>query len=150
MGDIEINGENYAHIIRTPEAGEDASILANKKIVQDYVIESGRTIARSGNYILDGRDTGTTWIPEAKIKFYLTADPEVRAHRRWLDFQQKGKNISETEVLEQILARDHRDMTRPDSPLQKPEWAHEVDTTHLSIDEQVSALYTICQEVLQK
>jgi cytidylate kinase len=68
----------------------------------------------------------------------------VRAHRRFLDLRKQWENMTEAEVLKQIVARDYRDMSRMDGPLVKPEWAHEIDTTHLTIPEQVEEIYLLC------
>jgi cytidylate kinase len=79
------------------------------------------------------------------VKIYLTADATVRAHRRWLELQAKWENETEEEVLRKICERDDRDMTRSDGPLRKAEDAHEIDTTDLTIDEQVEKIYQIYQ-----
>jgi len=144
-----INGISYESKIRTPESGVGASMLASQPIVRACVISAGQGILQHGNYVLEWRDTGTIWAPEAQWKFYLTADPVVRAHRRFLDLQKQWDKITEAEVLKQIVARDYRDMTRMDGPLVKPEWAHEIDTTHLTIPEQVEKIHAIVQETLQ-
>lgn len=93
--------------------------------------------------MIEGRDTGTVWAPDAQIKIYLTADATVRAHRRWLEFQKAGNPITEAEVLQQICERDNRDMTRAVAPLRKPEDAVEVDCSTLTIDEQVEKIYDL-------
>lgn len=144
-----INWEEYESIIRTAEAGVWASKIASQSVVRACVISAGQKILEKDNYVLEWRDTGTIWAPWAQVKIYLTADPTVRAHRRFLDLQAKWETITEEEVLEQIIARDHRDMTRDDGPLVKPDWAYELDTTHLTIPEQVEKIYTIVQETLQ-
>lgn len=149
-GSVQIFGIDYESRIRTAEAGQYASILAAQKSARDVVIESGKKLLQKENYVLEGRDTGTIWAPEAQVKVYLIADASVRAHRRWMEFNAKWETISEEEILKQICERDNRDMTRTDGPLRKPENAYEIDTTHISIDEQVDRIYEIVQEVLQK
>jgi len=144
-----INGEEYESKIRTAEAGVWASKISSQQIVRACVISAGQKILEKNNFVLEWRDTGNVWAPHAQVKIYLTADPAVRAHRRFLDLQAKWETISEVEVLEQIMARDHRDMTREDGPLVKPEWAYEIDTTHMTIPEQVEKIYTLVQETLQ-
>lgn len=144
-----INGEEYESKIRTPDASMWASKIASQGTVRWYVIAAGQLILSSGNYVLEWRDTGTIWSPWAQLKFYLTADPVERAHRRFLDLQKQWEDITEAEVLEQIIARDYRDMNREYGPLLEPEGAHVVDTTHLTIPEQVEKIYTIVQETLQ-
>ncbi len=139
-----INGEEYESKIRTAEAGVWASKIASQPVVRACVISAGQKILEKNNFVLEWRDTGTIWAPWAQLKVYLIADPEVRAHRRFLDLQAKWEDISEAEVLEQIIARDFRDTSRSDGPLVKPEDAYEIDTTHLTIPEQVDQLYQVC------
>lgn len=141
-----INGEEYESKIRTAEAGVWASKISSQSIVRTCVISAGQKILEKNNYVLEWRDTGTIWAPWAQLKVYLIADPEVRAHRRFLDLQAKWETISEAEVLEQIIARDLRDTSRSDGPLVKPEGAYEVDTTHLTMHEQVDRVYQACLE----
>ncbi len=147
---VRVNGEDYESKIRTVEASVWASKLSSQKYPRELVISSGQKIIQTDNYVLEGRDTGTVWFPAAQVKIYLTADATVRAHRRWMELQAKWEDVSEEEVLKKICERDDRDMTRADGPLRKPEWAYEIDTTHLTIDEQVERIYEIVQEVLQK
>ena len=142
---VQISGIDYESRIRTPEAWVYASIISSQKPARDVIIESGKQFLQKENYVLEGRDTGTIWAPDAPVKIYLVADASARAHRRWLELQQKWETITEEEVLKQICERDNRDMTRSDGPLRKPEWAHEIDTTHLTIDEQVEKIYDIVQ-----
>ena len=149
-GSVQIFGIDYESRIRTPEAGTYASIISSQKPARDVVIESGKKIIAKDNYVLEGRDTGTIWAPDAQVKVYLIADASVRAHRRWLELQKKWDTIAEEELLKQICERDNRDMTRIDGPLRKPQDAYEIDTTHITIEEQVGRIYEIVQEVLQK
>lgn len=145
---VQINGEDYEWKIRNVEASVYASKLSSQKYPRELIISSGQKIVEQGNFVLEGRDTGTIWFPDAQVKIYLTADASVRAHRRWVELQEKWENVSEEEVLRKICERDDRDMTRSDGPLRKPEWAYEIDTTHVSIEEQVEKIYAIVQEKL--
>jgi cytidylate kinase len=86
----------------------------------------------------------------AQVKIFLTADSKVRAHRRWLELQKNGDKTREEEILAQILERDHRDTTREISPLSRSPDAYEIDTSDITIPEQVEKIYEIVQEVLQK
>lgn len=147
---VMVNGLDYEAKIRNIEASTYASLVAAQKFSRQLVISSGRKIIESGNFVVEGRDMGTFWFPHAQIKIFLTADATVRAHRRWLELQAKWEDVTEEEVLQKICERDNRDMTRADGPLRKPEWSYEIDTTHLTIDEQVERIYEIVQEVLQK
>ena len=84
---------------------------------------------------MDGCDIGTVVFPDADLKFYLDASPEVRAQRRQLELQGRGEHVSLSEIMEEIRRRDHEDRTREVSPLRIPEGAYRIDTTNLSIDE---------------
>lgn len=147
---VHINGEDYEWKIRNVEASVYASKLSSQKYPRELVIFSGQKIIEKDNYVLEGRDTGTVWFPDAQVKIYLTADATARAHRRWLELKGKWENVSEEEVLKKICERDNLDMTRTDGPLQKAKDAYEIDTTHLTIEEQVDKIYAIVEEVLQK
>lgn len=147
---VQINGEDYEWKIRNVEASVYASKLSSQQYPRELVISSGQKIIGQDNYVLEGRDTGTIWFPKAQVKIYLTADAGARAHRRWLELEEAWESVSEEEVLKKICERDNRDMTRSDGPLRKAEDAYEIDTTHITIDEQVESIYDIVQEVLQK
>lgn len=145
---IYLNGEEYTKKIRTPEVGQNASRVATQAVVRNCVNDTIRKMLQNGNYVLEWRDMGRIFSELAQVKIFLTADPKVRAHRRWLELQKKWDITSESDILEQILERDHRDMTREISPLLKSPDAYEIDTTHLTIEEQVEKIYEIVKEKL--
>ena len=120
--------------LRTLEAGQAASRVAVIPQVRAALLEFQRRFARrQGGAVLDGRDIGTVICPEAEVKLYVTASPEVRAHRRWLEV---GGNAAD--VLAQVIDRDARDMGRADAPLRAAADALVIDTTALGIDEAVA------------
>jgi cytidylate kinase len=117
--------------LRTLEAGQAASSVAVIPEVRAALLEFQRRFARrKGGAVLDGRDIGTVICPEAEVKLYVTASPEIRAHRRWLEL-----GGDEAEVLAQVKDRDARDMGRADAPLRPAEDAVEIDTSTMTIDE---------------
>ncbi len=121
--------------LRTLEAGQAASRVAAIPEVREALVAFQRRFARSeGGAVLDGRDIGTVICPEAEVKLYVTASPEVRAHRRWLEV-----GGDEAQVLAEVLERDARDMGRADAPLRAADDAVVIDTTALGIDESVEA-----------
>ncbi len=121
--------------LRTLEAGEAASRVAAIPEVRAALVAFQRTFARrEGGAVLDGRDIGTVICPEAEVKLYVTASPEVRAHRRWLEV-----GGDEARVLEDVLQRDSRDMGRADAPLRPAEDALILDTSTMSVEEAVAA-----------
>ncbi len=121
--------------LRTLEAGQAASRVAALPEVRAALVDFQRRFARSeGGAVLDGRDIGTVICPEAEVKLYVTASPEVRAHRRWLEV-----GGDEAQVLAEVRERDARDMGRADAPLRPAEDAVVIDTSSLGIDEAVEA-----------
>lgn len=120
--------------LRTLEAGQAASSVAVIPEVRAALLEFQRRFARrAGGAVLDGRDIGTVICPEAEVKLYVTASPEIRAHRRWLEL-----GGDEVEVLAQVKDRDARDMGRADAPLRPAVDAVEIDTSTMTIDEAVA------------
>jgi cytidylate kinase len=121
--------------LRSLEAGQSASRVAVIPEVRAALVDFQRRFARAeGGAVLDGRDIGTVICPEAEVKLYVTASPEVRAHRRWLEV-----GGEESRVLAEVKERDARDMGRSDAPLRAAEDALVIDTSALGIDEAVAA-----------
>jgi len=121
--------------LRTPGLGEAASVVARHADVRAVLLEYQRNFARGEpGAVIDGRDIGTVICPDADVKLFITAAPEERAHRRFLELVQNGTKIKESEVLADIRARDERDRTRGASPLRQAEDAALLDTTNLDID----------------
>ena len=130
--------------LRTLEAGQAASRVAAIPEVRAALVEFQRRFARSeGGAVLDGRDIGTVICPEAEVKLYVTASPEVRAHRRWLEI-----GGDEEQVLAEVRERDARDMGRADAPLRAAEDAVVIDTSALGIDEAVARAVAVVAERL--
>lgn len=122
--------------LRSLAAGEAASRVAAMPEVRAALVDFQRRFAaRAGGAVLDGRDIGTVICPQADVKLFVIADAETRARRRWLEAGGEGASESYATVLEQVRARDARDMGRLDAPLRAAEDALTLDTTHLSIDE---------------
>ncbi|TXI01593.1 MAG: (d)CMP kinase [Pseudorhodobacter sp.] len=120
--------------LRTLEAGQAASRVAVLPEVRAALLDFQRRFARrDGGAVLDGRDIGTVICPEAEVKLYVTASPEVRAHRRWLEV-----GGDEADVLAQVRERDARDMGRADAPLRAADDAVVIDTSGLSIQDAVA------------
>ena len=103
-----LNGEDVSQKIRTPECGMMASDVSAVKEVRDYLLDTQRTLAKNNNVIMDGRDIGTVILPNAQVKIFLTASPEVRAKRRYDEFLQKGVNVKYEDVLADIIVRDKK------------------------------------------
>jgi cytidylate kinase len=136
--------------------GEDvhASLFANEISRQVFHVADPPTLRRevgrlaheltSGrSFVTEGRDQGTDVFPEATVKFYLDAQPEERARRRWAELRSRGENVSEAEVLRQVTERDRRDLARPVGALKKAADAIVVDNSELTVDETVDRLYEL-------
>ncbi len=121
--------------LRSLAAGQAASRVATIPEVRAALVAFQRDFARrDGGAVLDGRDIGTVICPEAEVKLFVTASPEVRAHRRWLEL-----GGDEAQVLAEVIARDERDQNRAEAPLKPAADALLIDTTPLSIDDAVAA-----------
>lgn len=124
--------------LRTLEAGQAASHVAAIPEVRAALLEFQRRFARQeGGAVLDGRDIGTVVCPDAEVKVFVTASPEIRAHRRWMEIGGEATGRSLQAVLAEVHERDERDRNRTDSPLKPAANAILLDTSHLSIAEAV-------------
>ena len=137
---ILLNGEDVSEAIRLPEAYAAASAVSALPEVRAYLLEQQRSLARQHDVIMDGRDIGTVVLPHATIKIYLTAAPEERARRRWLQQRSKGIGESYEEVLAAVKKRDYDDSHRAAAPLCRAEDAWLCDSTHLDFEETVAAM----------
>lgn len=140
-----LNGENVSAQIRTEEVGNMASKTSQYPAVRVKLLELQRQLAASADVLMDGRDIGTCILPNADLKIYLTADPRVRAKRRYLELTEKGISCNIEEIEKDIIERDLRDTTREVAPLKKAEDAVEVDTSRLTIEEVVDTITAMVQ-----
>ncbi len=124
-----------SELLSAHEIGEAASRIAVMPEVRRILVEAQRRFGeQEPGSVIDGRDIGTVVFPDAEIKMYVTASPEVRATRRHSEIVSKGRESDYSEVLQDIIRRDERDMGRKDSPLKPAEDAHLIDTTEMSIE----------------
>lgn len=137
---IILEGEEVTDAIRTEAVGKDASIVAALPEVRDALLGRQRAFAELPGLIADGRDMGTVVFPEASLKVYLDASAEERAVRRYNQLINKGLDASLQAILEDIQARDDRDMNRSVAPLKPAADAVILDTTKMSIDEVLAAV----------
>ena len=138
-----LNGEDVSESIRTPEISMCASSVSSLPAVRAFLLDMQRSFVRKYSVIMDGRDIGTVVLPDASLKIYLTAAPEARAQRRFLELKEKGIETSFESVLEDIIQRDYQDTHRAIAPLKKAEDAIELDTSNLDFEESFKALCTI-------
>lgn len=133
-------------VLRSGTAGEAASQVAKYASVREALLELQRNFAHQpGGAVLDGRDIGTVVCPDADVKFFITATPEVRATRRHAELGVMEPDLSYEQVLADIQKRDERDAGRKDAPMKKAEDAHALDTTSMGIDEVVNAAIAIIE-----
>ncbi len=137
---ILLDGEDVNGLIRTQEVSNGASKVSAIPAVRLKLVELQRMLAQRDSVVMDGRDIGTYVLPNAEFKFYVTAEPEERARRRYKELEQKGQlnGISFDRLLEEIIERDERDSTREFVPLKQADDALLVDTTHMSIEESIA------------
>jgi cytidylate kinase len=132
--------------LKTHAVGEAASVVSAIPEVRAALLAFQRDFAaQSPGAVLDGRDIGTVICPDADVKIYVTATPEVRARRRAAEYQAQGRDIDEAAVLADIIKRDERDSQRAAAPLKQAPDAHLLDTTHLAIDPAIRAAIDIVE-----
>ena len=136
-----LNGEDVSGKIRRLDVTENVSEVSALSIVRKTLVKIQRKIANDQNCVVEGRDIGTVVFPNAEVKFYVVADYDVRAKRRLLDFKRLGEKKSIDNLIKEIKNRDKYDSEREDSPLLKANDAIEVDTTNMTIEEQVNIMY---------
>lgn len=138
-----LDGENVNAHLRTEEVSAMASVSSAVPRVREKLLDLQRKLARTMSVVMDGRDIGTTILPDADVKIYLTASSLTRARRRYLEYQEKGEACDIAEIQKTIEERDQRDMTREISPLCQAEDAVLVDSSELTIDETVEKILSV-------
>jgi len=138
---VTLNGEDVESRIRTLEAGNRASQVSQIKEVRAFLVAQQQKMGEEKGIVMDGRDIGTVVFPNAELKLFLTASPEVRAQRRYDELVAKGENPDFAAVLADVNERDYRDTHRAESPLKQAEDAIVVDNSHMTPDEQMEVIY---------
>jgi len=140
------NGEDVTETIRSPEISRLASDISKRKAVREALVQKQREMGKEGGVVLEGRDIGTVVFPDAEIKFYLDAEAEERGKRRFKELTEKGIKVNFVETLEEVMKRDHNDMSRDLSPLKKADDAFFINSTHRSVEEIVEEMVRIVRE----
>ena len=138
-----LNDENVNSYLRTEEVGNMASVSSAVPRVREKLLSLQRKLARDMSVVMDGRDIGTTILPDADVKIYLTASSLTRARRRYLELQEKGTVCNLDDIQKDIEERDQRDMNREISPLRQAEDAVLVDSSDLTIQQVVDRILQI-------
>lgn len=136
---ILLNGEEVSEEIRQMPVSESVSEVSANKLVRHDMVKQQQRMGKSKNIVMDGRDIGTAVFEDAQIKFFMTADPKIRAERRFNELVSKGDTITTLEeVFENLAHRDYADTTRVESPLTRAEDAIILDNTDLTQEEQLN------------
>ena len=141
-----MNGMDVTDDIRTQDISQKASLVSAHAVVREVLLNMQRDVAKKHNVIMDGRDIGTVVLPKANVKIFLTADPEVRAKRRYDELIAKGQKANLAQILKEIQQRDYQDMNRAIAPLKQAKDAVKVDTSGLDIEGVVEAIKTIVKD----
>jgi len=147
---ILLDGEEVTTAIRTPEVSQAASKVAVNAGVRHVLVAEQRRAGIAGGVVMEGRDIGSVVFPEAELKIFLTASPEIRAQRRWREHQQKGDAIDLQRTLEEIRERDKRDVGRATSPLVRAEDAVFVDSTAMDPEEAAKLVVMLANDGLAR
>jgi len=143
-----VDGEDVTSRLRTEDVSKAASVTSQYPQVRTKLLELQREMARNGNVIMDGRDIGTVVLPDAQLKIFMTARPEVQAQRRYLQLKNSGKlgDATMESILADIKERDYRDSHREVAPLKKAETAVEIDTSDLGIGDVMDTIKKLYEE----
>lgn len=143
-----LDGEDVTEDIRQNEISAYASKVSAIPAVRDFLLDTQQKLAQEHDVIMDGRDIGTVVLPDADIKIYLTAKPEARAERRYLELLERGQWADREQVLREVIERDRRDMEREIAPLCQAEDAVLADTTGLDLEESFQLLLSMIRSHL--
>lgn len=135
--DVFLNGENVEEEIRGLQVSQFVSPVSGVKEVREKMVDLQRKMSEARGVILDGRDIGTVVFPNADIKLFMTADPDVRAKRRYDELMAKGTNVSLAEIKENVVQRDLQDTTRAESPLTQASDAIVLDNSYMTPEQQM-------------
>ena len=144
-----MNGMDVTGEIRTQDISQKASLVSAHAVVRDMLLDMQRDVAKVHNVIMDGRDIGTVVLPKADVKIFLTADPEVRAKRRYDELIAKGQKANLDVILKEIKQRDYQDTHREVAPLKMARDSVKVDTSNLDIDQVVAEIKAIAGKKIQ-
>ncbi|MGN5953884.1 (d)CMP kinase [Sphingobacterium lactis] len=147
---ILLNGEDVSDAIRTMEVSDYVSEVSAIKSVRKAMVHQQQQLGKKRDIVMDGRDIGTTVFPEAALKIFMTASPQIRAERRYAELTAKGELVTMEEVKENLSHRDHIDSTREESPLRQAEDAIVLDNSDLNQEEQLAFVLDLVKQRLNK
>lgn len=141
-------GEDVSEEIRLPEISMAASAVSVVSAVRDFLLDLQRDIAKNNNVLMDGRDIGTVVLPDAQVKIFITASPEIRAKRRFDELAAKGVEITFEQVLNDLNRRDYQDSHRAVSPLKMADGAILLNTSELTFDQSVQSVVELVKKAM--
>lgn len=144
--DVVLNGENVESEIRSLKVSSRVSVVSAVKEVRYKLVELQQHLAAGKGVVMDGRDIGTTVLPDAEVKVFVTAEVDIRAQRRYNELVNKGFEATLDEVKKNLEERDHIDQNREESPLRMADGAFILDNTELSLDKQLEVVLNLCKE----
>lgn len=144
---VSIAGQDVTGEIRSQAVTEEVSPLSSLPEVRRLLVEEQQKLSKNGGIVLEGRDIGTVVIPDADVKVFLTASPEIRATRRQADLKELGINVEYDSLLKEINERDNRDINRPDSPLKQASDAVVIISDNMTIEQVVDAIVRLCEKL---
>tara|TARA_B110000116_G_C16754681_1_gene545161 strand:- start:935 stop:1600 length:666 start_codon:yes stop_codon:yes gene_type:complete len=145
-GELLFNNKFLGIELRNISVSQKVAKISSIKKVRDHLLIQQRDLASNKNSIVDGRDIGTIVFPNASIKFFMIADPNVRAKRRYEELKLKNPKISFNKILQNILDRDYKDSNRSIAPLKKANNSIEIDSTNLTIDQVYTLMLAYCEK----
>lgn len=143
-----LDGEDVTTDLRTPEVNASVAQVAGFASVRTQMVARQRDMAGHGGVVMDGRDIGTFVLPEADVKFFLTASLDARAERRYRELTGMGFDVSLERIRDEIQHRDLLDSSRPYAPLAMADDASLIDTTHMEVEDVVQHMLAACRERL--
>ncbi len=148
--EMHLGGTNIEKEIRTMEVAKNVSLVAKIPAVRTKLVALQRRLAEGDSVVMDGRDIGTVVLPHAELKFFMTADPEVRAWRRLRELQDNGKDVTFDDVLENVLERDRIDSERAVAPLKQADDAVVIDNSNLTMEEQYQFMLNLAKKRMEQ
>jgi len=143
-----LDGRNITETIRSREVTRNVSAISSYASVRKLMVEEQRKLCKQGGVVLEGRDIGTVVVPKAELKIFMVASIEERVRRRQKELADKGTNIDYEKLVNEIIERDAKDSKRTESPLRKAEDAIILDTSNLTINQQVEFIVAKASEII--
>lgn len=150
FSEVLLNGNMVEKEIRTLEVSDHVSQVAAVSEVRRRLVKQQQELGAYKGIVMDGRDIGTIVFPDAELKIFMTATPEIRAERRFKELTSRGDHVSFSDVLENVIKRDYIDSNREDSPLRKAEGAIEIDNSDKTLEEQINLILKLARDIIDK